>query len=355
MSPRADNLVVSTRAALMLLSIEGAMTLSPGTSSSFPEALIDAEVVLVSYRSRGHVETLLSMWPAGLRVVLVDNSNNSDGIRELEAARPALRYVDGQGQGFSRSANLGARNASAEFVLFVNPDSRPTADQLAALVEGLRDDSSAATHAGVPSDQQGRSEMGAGGWEPTPRRVFVSASGLHKLAPRAGFFARPARGEQLDVDWVCGACMAVRRQQFLTLGGFDEAFYVYAEDMSFGRRVRRAGLRSVLRTDVVVTHGAGSSGAPSLEMLRLRGASFGGYALRYHPGLQAITMRAVFAGGALARAGLQMVRRDRAAARVNYALAVGTVTRRAYVGGTEVALARFQETENDPAERLSGT
>lgn len=327
--------------------------MSPDVSAVLPEALADAEVVLVSYRSRGHVETLLSMWPADLRVVLVDNSNNSDGIRELEAARPTLRYVDGRGQGFSRSANLGARTGSAEFVLFVNPDSRPSIDQLAALVEGLREDPRAATHAGMPADQHGRAEIGSGGWEPTPRRVFVYASGLHKLTPRAGFFARPARGEQLDVDWVCGACMAVRRNQFLALGGFDEAFYVYAEDMSFGRRVRRAGLRSVLRTDIVVPHGAGSSGAPSLEMLRLRGASFGGYALRYHPRTQSTLMRAVFAGGALARAGLHLLRRDRAAARVSYALAVGTVTRRAYVGGTEVALARFQETEDDPAERVA--
>ncbi|GAA1428238.1 hypothetical protein GCM10009616_07370 [Microlunatus lacustris] len=325
--------------------------MSPAESSgSLPPALADAEVVLVSYRSRGHVETLLNSWPRDLPVVLVDNSNNSDGIAELAASWPALRYVDGGGQGFARSANLGAQNATADHVLFVNPDSRPTTAQLASLVDGLREDPGAAVHAGMPADHEGRAEVGSGGWEPSVRRVLVYSLGLQKLAPRAGFFARPESGEQLDVDWVCGACMAVRREQFLALGGFDEAFYVYAEDMSFGRRVRRAGLRSVLRTDVVVPHGSGSSGAPSLEMLRLRGASFGGYVLRYHPPVQAALMRAVFAGGALARAGVQLVRRERAGARVNAALAAGTVTRSAYVGGAEVARARFSETVDDPAE-----
>lgn len=328
--------------------------MSPDLPSSLPEALTDAEVMLVSYRSRGHVEALLAMWPDDLRVGLVDNSNNSDGIADLAASRESLRYVDGRGQGFSRSANLGARTATAQYVLFVNPDSRPTADQLAALVQGLREDPQAAVHAGMPTDDHGHAEMGSGGWEPTPRRVLVYALGLSKLAPQAGFFARPAEGEQLAVDWVCGACMAVRRDQFLQLGGFDEAFYVYAEDMSFGRRARRAGLRSVLRTDVVVPHGAGSSGAPSLEMLRMRGASFGGYVQRYHPRAQAVLMRLVFAGGAFARAGVQMLRRDRAAARVNVALAVGTVTRRAYVGGTEVSRSRFAEMKDDPAERQLG-
>lgn len=319
--------------------------------SSLPEALTDTEVVLVSYRSRHHVEALLDLWPDELRVVLVDNSDNSDGIAELERSRPTLRYVDGHGQGFSRSANLGAKSARARYVVFVNPDSRPSAEQLASLVEGLRGDLSVAVEAGMPADQAGRAEMGSGGWEPTPRRVLVYSLGLSKLIPHAGFFARPDRGEQLDVEWVCGACMAVRREQFLSLGGFDEAFYVYAEDMSFGRRVRRAGLRSVLRTDVVVPHGAGSSGAPSLEMLRMRGASFGGYVHRYHPTVQALVMRAVFAGGAMARAGAQLLKGDRSAARVNLALAIGTLTRRAFVGGQEVSRSRFTEMRDDPAEQ----
>jgi GT2 family glycosyltransferase len=97
----------------------------------------------------------------------------------------------------------------------------------------------------------------------------MHASGLHKRFRTAGLFAQPQLGEQVDVGWVCGACVAVRREQFCSLGGFDEAFFVYAEDIAFGRRVRAAGLRSVLRDDVVVPHGAGSSGAPSLETLRL--------------------------------------------------------------------------------------
>ena len=305
----------------------------------------DLEVVLVSYRSRGHVQQLLDGWPGDLPVTLVDNSANVDGIAELARTRPGLRYVDGGGQGFARSANLGARRATAPYVVFVNPDSRPTAEQLARLVEGLRDDPSAAAYAGTPAGRDGAAEIGAAGWEPSVRRLLVYATGLQKVLPRSGFFARPAPGEELAVDWVCGACLAVRRDQFLELGGFDEAFYVYAEDMSFGRRAREHGLRSVLRTDVVVPHGAGSSGAPSQEMLRLRGASFAGYLKRYHPGPAGVAMRAAFAAGALARGAAHRLRRDRATSRLDWALTVGTLTQRAYVGGQEVARSRFRETE----------
>ena len=194
---------------------------------------------------------------------------------------------------------------------------------------------------------RGELEIGAGGWEPSIRRVLVYSSGLERVFPRGGFFARPAPNERICVDWVCGACMAVRREQFLAMGGFDETFYVYAEDMSFGRRVRGVGLRSVLRTDITVPHSSGGSGAPSAEMLRLRGASFAGYVMRYHPIAPALIMRGILAAGALCRGALQILKGDRAGARLNIALVRGTMTQRAYVGGREVARARFIDTATE--------
>ena len=143
--------------------------------------------------------------------------------------------------------------------------------------------------------------------------------------------------------------MCVRAAQFKDLGGFDETFYVYAEDIGLGRSGNALGLRSVLREDVVVTHGAGSSGAPSAEMLRLRGASFAGYLSKYHAGGTAVTMRAVMAAGSVLRATLSALRRDTDNARLSFAFVQGLLTRRAYVGGAEVAASRFAEVV--PAQR----
>jgi GT2 family glycosyltransferase len=316
-------------------------------SQSLPSELADVEVVMVSYRSRDHVADLLASWPVDLAVTIVDNSCNSDGIRDLATTRTSVRYLDGGGQGFARAANMGAQHATAQFVVFVNPDSRPTAEQIATLVGGIRSDPSAVTHAGAPMIPNGEVEIGAGGWEPSIRRVLVYSIGLERIFTHSGFFARPAPDERMYVDWVGGACMAVRREQFLTMGGFDETFYVYAEDMSFGRRARDMGLRSVLRTDITVPHSAGSSGAPSREMLRLRGASFAGYVMRYHRLAPALMMRGILATGALARSGLQLLKGDRSDAQLYLALVMGTLTRRAYVGGVEVARSRFIETESE--------
>lgn len=305
--------------------------------------LADIEVVLVTYRSAQHVRVLLDSWPDELAVTVVDNSGPDPSLAELLASRSSGRYLEGARQGFARAANLGARSARRGWLVFVNPDSRPTAEQLLALVRGLAADEGAAAHGGTVVDPAADVEIGAGGWEPSVRRTAVHAAGLHKRFPTSGLFARPEPGQHVAVDWVCGACLAVRAEQFVRLGGFDEAFFVYSEDVSFGRRARAAGLRAVLRPDVMVPHAAGSSGAPSREMLRMRGASFAGYVRRYHSPLRAVIMRALFAAGLLLRAVRHSIRRNHAEARLQLAMTQGVLTQRAYVGGNEVARSRLSE------------
>src|SRR5205085_10576279 len=100
----------------------------------------------------------------------------------------------------------------------------------------------------------GGPEIGAGGWRPPPRRALVHALGLHTRLPLAGMVVRPVRDEPVTLDWVCGAVLAMPRATFLRLGGFDERYYLYCEDMDYGLAAQDAGLRSVLRTDLAVPH-----------------------------------------------------------------------------------------------------
>ena len=316
------------------------------TASATPPrpGLADIEVVLVTYRSAEHVRVLLDAWPDKLAVTVVDNSGPDPALAELLQSRANGRYLEGGGQGFARAANLGARTAQRSYLVFVNPDSRPMAQHLLALVTGLAADEGAAAHGGTLVDSTGSAEIGDGGWEPSVRRTAVHAIGLHTRLPTSGLFARPDPGANLDVDWVCGACLAVRTAQFVELGGFDETFFVYAEDISFGRRARAAGLHLVLRPDILVPHAPGSSGAPSTEMLRMRGASFACYVRRYHSPTRAVVMRGLFAAGLVLRAVRHGISRNWAEARLQLAMTRGLLTQRAYVGGTEVATSRFRET-----------
>lgn len=295
------------------------------------------ELVVVSYHSRPQIEGLLAGLPAQLPLVLVDNAGGADGLAELATRRANTRYLDGGGQGFAKAANLGARSTSREYVVFVNPDCRPAPGDLDELVTTLAGNPGLASCAATMVSPAGEVEIGTGGWEPTLRRAVVHAVGLHKLLPEAGLFARPKPYRPVAVDWTTGACMAVRVSTFIGLGCFDERFYVYNEDVSFGRAARQKGLKQLLRTDILVPHAAGGSGAPSREMLRLRGASMAGYVSRYNPPLTATLIRISLAAGYLTRVAQKLVARDRSRASEHFHYVLGVLTGRASVGGREVA------------------
>jgi GT2 family glycosyltransferase len=294
------------------------------------------ELVVVAYRSRAQVEELLAGLPVDLPLVVVDNSDGSDGLGDLIRARPHGRYLEGGGVGFARAANQGARTSTAEFLVFVNPDTRPTSADIAALVEDVASDPRLASSAAVLLEPDGRPQLGAGGWEPTVLRAAVHAAGLHKLAPTRGIYARPEPGLPLDVDWVSGPCMAVRRRTFLELGCFDEDFYVYNEDMAFGRTARAAGMHERLRTDVLIKGSSGGSGAPSLEMMRLRGASMNRYVSKHHPAPVARAISGLVGLGYVVRAAEHYVLRNVQRASEHWAYAKGAFSGRAIVGGRVV-------------------
>jgi N-acetylglucosaminyl-diphospho-decaprenol L-rhamnosyltransferase len=294
------------------------------------------ELVVVSYKSRSQIEGLLANLPADLPVCIVDNAAGVDGLEDLVKARPDARYLDGGGAGFAHAANLGALTSPHEYLVFGNPDSRPTIEDYREVVRTVAGDPDCASASATMVSSTGAVELGTAGWEPSLRRALVHAAGIHKVFPRAGLFAKPQPHEVIRVDWTTGACMAVRRDTFLGLGGFDERYYVYNEDVAFGRAARERGLHQALRTDVLVPHASGGSGAPSAEMMRLRGASMARYVSRYNGAGIAGPIRFALALGYVTRVLQQLAKRDVGRAREHVAYIQGLLTQKAKVGGQVV-------------------
>lgn len=290
------------------------MTHATAQESTTPNDVPDYEIILVTYRSAALVRSLLDRLPDTLPVVIVDNAHGIDGLDTLPDTRPATRYVDGPGAGFARGANIGVQTSTRDVVVFVNPDSAPTLAQLDTLAAEVAADRSLGAVSATTVWPDGQVEIGTGGWEPTVRRALVHAVGAHKIFPTAGLWARPVPYEPIDVDWLSGACMAVRRHTFLDLGGFDEQFFVYNEDVAFGRQVREAGLRLHMRTDQLVQHLGGGSGDGKSMMLQFRSDSLIRYASRHNRPLSVAGIRLALTLGYLPRYVLHTLRGDRAQA-----------------------------------------
>jgi GT2 family glycosyltransferase len=258
------------------------------------------EVVVVSYRSRAQLARLLSVLPHHVAVVVADNSADHERVDDLLVGRPGAQYLDtGANLGFAAAANLGARAARAPILIFVNPDSAPTEAVLTSLVDELETDPTLGSCHPVLIDDAGSIKtVAGGGWQPTLPRAIVHALGLHALFPMRGIWARPRQGQRLELEWLTGTCLAVRREHFLEAGGFDERYFLYAEDISLGERLHNAGLRQVLRGDLAVYHAGGASSDVAASWLwRQRGVALASFLEDHNDGATALAMRLVLAFG----------------------------------------------------------
>lgn len=202
---------------------------------------------------------------AGLvdRIVVVDNCS-SDGSAELGQCGVPLNVIAaGDNLGFARASNLAARNAAAPYLLFLNPDAALNANSLRsalAFMEGPE-----AARVGVCGirliDEQGCIQRHSATF-PTARTFLGSATGLNRIFPRLFPPLLMVDFDHLSsrrVDHVIGAFYLIRRELFETLGGFDERFFLYLEDLDLSLRVREAGWHVYYLAEATAFHKGGGT------------------------------------------------------------------------------------------------
>jgi N-acetylglucosaminyl-diphospho-decaprenol L-rhamnosyltransferase len=268
-----------------------------------PEGNCTYELVVVSYRSGRPLSRLLDA-VEGTSVVVVDNGAGVDGVPDLAAQHDGVRYLDAGGNvGFAAAANLGAAASNADILIFVNPDCLPPLAVLAELTRTLCQQPDVAACSPALRGADGRYAPTGGGWAPTLSRCLLHAIGGHRFLRRAGVWVTPRHAEVFEVGWLAGTCLAVRRSTFLSVGGFDEHYFLYNEDMALGDRFRHRGMRQIMRGDLVVEHvGGGSSAVPPVGMWLLRAGSLGRYIDDHNSAAAALGMRAALCAGSVLRA-----------------------------------------------------
>lgn len=210
------------------------------------------------------VRSLLADRSAGAApdVVVVDNGSRDGSIAALQRAVPSVRVLDpGANVGYARAANLGIAATTAPIVAVCNPDVEVRPGTAAAMLAAFADDSVGAAGPRIRNPD--------GSTYPSARRdpALGDALGhavLGLVWPGNPFTRRyreldadPARPR--DVDWVSGAAVWLRRSALDAVGGWDEAFFMYGEDVDLGRRLRAAGWRVRYVPEGDVTHVQGLS------------------------------------------------------------------------------------------------
>ena len=176
-------------------------------------------------------------------VIVVDNASHDGSALALPLRRGDRMLKQSVNLGFGAACNLGAENAHGEFLLLLNPDCELRPGSVERCITELRRTDLRVGICGVAlvgdSDAVARScHRFPGVWQ-----LLGSAAGLHAISP-LHFDSRMQEWDHRSdrtVDHVIGAFYMMRLATFRQLGGFDERFFVYLEDLDLSLRARRAG------------------------------------------------------------------------------------------------------------------
>lgn len=182
-------------------------------------------VVTVSYKSGSLLSDMLASLPSGTPTLIVNNApEDEQALRAVVAKQDRITLLNSpENIGFGAACNLGARHATSEFLLFLNPDARLEPACLAVLERAADTYQDAAAFNPAISDDRGR---------PYFKRGSVLLPNRQRM--RRGW---PLQDHKVHV--LSGAALFVRKAAFDTVGGFDQRIFLYHEDDDLAIRLNR--------------------------------------------------------------------------------------------------------------------
>lgn len=207
-------------------------------------------IIIVAYQSgptlRRCLDGLRAQTYRDFEVLIVDNASTDSAPQDALARDPSVQLLEpGANLGFAAGNNLAAREARGRWLALLNPDAYPHPEWLAALVAATERHPETRCFACVQlvADETDLLD-GAGD-------VMTSAG-----IPYRGGYRRRASSALLEgeVFSACGAATLIARDLFLEVGGFDEHFFCYCEDVDLGYRLRLLGESTLLIPDAKVEH-----------------------------------------------------------------------------------------------------
>jgi N-acetylglucosaminyl-diphospho-decaprenol L-rhamnosyltransferase len=264
--------------------------------------MADLSVVIVSWNVRDLLRRCLASVEQGsgalaLDVIVVDNAS-SDGSPEMVSTEfPHVRLITNrENRGFGSANNQGLAVSEGRHVVLLNPDTEILDGALSKMVAYVD------SHPGIGA--LGPQLLHPDGTVQSSRRrfptlttAFLESTILQQWWPQNPVSRRYYIADRTDfetqyVDWLVGACLLVRRQVIEQVGGLDEGFFMYSEELDWCRRIKAAGWEVVYLPEARVVHFEGQS---SGQVVAARHIYFHSSKVRYfrkhHGTLQAEVLR----------------------------------------------------------------
>jgi GT2 family glycosyltransferase len=234
--------------------------------------MTDLSIIIVSFRGWQRLYKCLDSLASfkgeyfKTEVIVVDNNSEDEAIYEVEKRYPQFRFIFNKvNGGFANGSNLGARNSSGEYILFLNPDTVVSEEAVGKLLEIARLHPDFTIVSCKQINERGKESIATGQFP-----SMFNLTGLQRAIFRSHKTeSLPDISDIIFPDWISGSVVLMQRAVFNKLNGFDEDYWMYFEDVDLCKRNHDMDGKVAFCRSVSIEHNHGGSSRINLKTAAL--------------------------------------------------------------------------------------
>jgi hypothetical protein len=231
---------------------------------------VDLSIIIVNYNVKEFLQNLIhSIYKAAQKItfeiIVIDNASNDGSVEFIKEKFPAVKlFANNKNLGFSKANNIGLKASQGKYILLINPDTLVSEDTFDKMIRFFKDNPEAGLAGCKILNPDGSLQLACRRSFPGPWTSLCKVTGLSSIFPKSRLFARYNltyldEDQTYEVDAISGSFMIFTREVFEKVGGLDEQFFMYGEDLDFCYRVQKAGFKVLYVHSTQIIHYKGES------------------------------------------------------------------------------------------------
>ena len=231
---------------------------------------MELSIIIVNYNVKEFLQNLLrSIEKASLNIsieiIIVDNASGDGSVELIRDKFPSVKLiVNTENLGFGKANNQALEFAKGKYLLLINPDTIVSEDTFDKMIRFFEDNTEAGLAGCKILNPDGTLQLACRRSFPGPWTSFCKVTGLSNLFPKSKLFSRYNltyldEEQTYEVDAISGSFMMMKKETYDKVGGFDEEFFMYGEDLDLCYRIQQAGFKVFYVHTTQIIHYKGES------------------------------------------------------------------------------------------------
>jgi O-antigen biosynthesis protein len=231
---------------------------------------LDLSIIIVNYNVKEFLQNLIhsiskSSPKISREIIIVDNASNDGSVEFIKEKFPEVNLIaNNKNLGFSKANNIGMKLAKGKYILLLNPDTFVSEDTFEKMIEFFDSKPEVGLAGCKILNPDGTLQLACRRSFPGPWTSFCKVTGLSKLFSKTRLFAKYNltylnSDQTYEVDAISGSFMMFRKELYEKIGGLDENFFMYGEDLDFCYRTQKSGYKVYYVHSTQIVHYKGES------------------------------------------------------------------------------------------------